>query len=77
MFLSTESHSPCPDSPRIAPGLFLLGRTGPRIDQSNQNVITGTPSEEQWVKDLMIVAGVAADEWIQSLAQHSGLKLLQ
>ena len=34
----------------------------------------GVPPVAQWVENLTAVAQVTADAWVQSLAQHRGLK---
>ena len=35
----------------------------------------GVPAVAQWVKNLIAVAWVAAEAQVQSLAQHSGLRI--
>ena len=37
---------------------------------------TGVPAVAQWVKNLTAMTSVSAEAWVQSLAQHSGLKHL-
>ena len=39
-----------------------------------QESILGVPAVEQWVKNLTAAAQVAAEVWVLSSAQHSGLK---
>ena len=60
---------------RTTPRHFVIIRQKLKIKRASLRSKGGVPTVAQWVKDPITMAQVSVEVWVQSLAQHSRLKV--